>query len=314
MTVPVVAFLTMKGGVGKTTLAANISRAFADLKPRKILLIDADAQCNLSQVFFDSDIIENAAKSLYQAFDTRGRSQFASDLKEVIYPKEKAVQPGSSIDFIMGSFDTFELNATANAARREAAAERFKSFVDQAKREYDLIIIDTNPSATFVTMQTLANANFLVAPITFDAFSMQGIHLVVHHLKGTYNWLGNPAQMSLVANKVPRSPSDSELRRMEAEEKKIKSKYPLLARSIKLERIHSSNIIANRLPGRGFLADHNGADGGFYDMIVQDFNAAAAAIDLDIKHAFDAPKAKNPEPPERFGWSAVREWFGIATQ
>ena len=39
MTIPDLAFLTMKGGVGKTTLAANITRALADLKPRKILLM-----------------------------------------------------------------------------------------------------------------------------------------------------------------------------------------------------------------------------------------------------------------------------------
>lgn len=314
MTIPVVAFLTMKGGVGKTTLAANISRAFADLKPRKILLIDADAQCNLSQVFFDSDAIESAGRSLYHAFDTRGRALFAGDLKLSIYGKDTSPPHGGSIDFIMGSFETFELNATATAARREAAAERFKSFIEQAKNEYDLILIDTNPSATFVTMQTLANANFLIAPITFDAFSMQGIHLVVHHLKETYPWLGNPTRLSLLPNKVPRSPSASDLRRMEAEEKKIKAKYPLLARSIKLERIHSSDLIANRPSAKGFLADHDGVEGGFYDRIVQDFNQAAAAIELDIKHAFDAPKAQKPDFTERTGWSTVREWFGIPSQ
>ena len=109
----------MKGGVGKTTLAANITRALADQKKQRILLIDADAQCNLSQVFLAGDAIEASPRSLYQAFDTRGRSLFAGDLKTTIYPKTgvKATL-GSTIDFITGSFDTFELNATANAARR----------------------------------------------------------------------------------------------------------------------------------------------------------------------------------------------------
>ena len=229
--VPVIAYLTMKGGVGKTTLAANLTRALADIKPRKILLIDADAQCNLSQIFFDSDTLEAVSnRSLFQAFDTRGRALFAGDLKRTIYPNDNYRAGSSLIDFIVGSFETFELNATANAARREAAAERFKNFIDQAKAEYDLIAIDTNPSATFVTMQALANANFLVAPITFDAFSMQGIHLVVHHLRQTFPWLGNPASLALVANKVPRSPTDSEVRRLEMEENRIRQRYPVLSR------------------------------------------------------------------------------------
>ena len=314
MTVPVVAFLTMKGGVGKTTLAANITRALADQKRRRILLIDADAQCNLSQVFYDDDIIEGASRSLYQAFDTRARPLFAGELKNTIYPRPDRLSPkGSLIDFIIGSFDTFELNATANAARRSGAAERFKNFIDQAKQEYDLIVIDTNPSATFVTMQALENSNFLVAPITFDAFSLQGIHLVVHHLKDTFSWLDNPTRLCLVANKVPRSPSDSDLRRLEREEKKIKKRYTRLARSIKLERVHNSNLIANRAVGKGFLADHNGIAGGIYDNVVQDFIAVAKAIDMDLDYAFDT-KAKKPGSSEGAGWGTFREWLGIPPQ
>lgn len=314
MTVPVLAFLTMKGGVGKTTLAANITRALADHKKRKILLIDADAQCNLSQVFYDSDVIEGASRSLYQAFDTKARPLFAGDLKDTIYPRPDRISPkGSLIDFITGSFDTFELNATATAARRSGAASRFKNFIDQAKKEYDLIVIDTNPSATFVTMQALENANFLVAPITFDAFSLQGIHLVVHHLKDTFSWLDNPTRLCLVANKVPRSPSDRELRRLEREEEKIKQRYPRLARSIKLERIHNSNLIANRAVGKGFLADNNGIVGGTYDNVVQDFIAVAKAIDMDLDYAFDA-KAKKPGTPAGSGWSTLRDWFGVPAQ
>lgn len=315
MTVPVIAFLTMKGGVGKTTLAANITRALADQKKQRILLIDADAQCNLSQVFLAGDAIEASPRSLYQAFDTRGRSLFAGDLKTTIYPKTgvKATL-GSTIDFITGSFDTFELNATANAARREGAAARFKNFIDQAKSEYDLIAIDTNPSATFVTLQALANANFLVAPITFDAFSLQGIHLVVQHLKGAYPWLENPDRLCLVANKVPRNPSESELKRLEKEEYKIRDRYPKLARSIKLERIHRSDLIANRAAAKGFFADNTGIEGGTYDKVVSDFAEVARAIEMDLINAFGTPKAKEQSPTQRAGWSTFKEWLGISAQ
>lgn len=308
--VPVIAFLTMKGGVGKTTLAANLTRSLADYRRRKILLIDADAQCNLSQIFFDSDDIEASAnRSLFNAFDTRGRALFASDVKKTVHPLEGSASSGSVIDFVMGSFDTFELNATANAARRQAAAQRFKSFIDQAKNEYDLIAIDTNPSATFVTMQALENSNFLVAPITFDAFSMQGIHLVVSHMKEQFPWLGNPMRLALVANKVPRNPSESAARRLIREEDKIRRRHPVLSRSIKLERIHASDLIANRLPARGFLADNNGIEGGIYAKVVGDFDDVARAIDLDLQYAFDTTQAESPPPTERPSWPT---WFGLS--
>lgn len=313
MTVPVVAFLTMKGGVGKTTLAANITRALADSKKRRILLIDADSQCNLSQVFLNGDEIERSSRSLFQAFETKGRSLFAGDVKTTIYPKSGVNSAlGSTIDFITGSFDTFELNATANAARRDGAAMRFKDFIDQAKSEYDLIAIDTNPSATFVTLQALANANFLVAPITFDAFSLQGIHLVVHHLKGAYPWLDNPDRLCLVANKVPRNPSESELKRLEKEENKIRERYPKLARSIKLERIHRSDLIANRAAAKGFFADNCGIEGGTYDKVVNDFAEVAKAIEMDLINAFGTLKAKEQGTAQRAGWSTFKDWLGIS--
>lgn len=315
MTVPVIAFLTMKGGVGKTTLAANITRALADHKKRRILLIDGDSQCNLSQVFFDSDTIESSGRSLYQVFDTKNRLYYPGDLKTRIFPQyDGHCSNGSEIDFVVGSFDTFELNATANAARRSAAAERFKAFINQAKQDYDLIIIDTNPSATFVTLQALENSNFLVAPITFDAFSLQGIHLVVHHLKGTYDWLSNPTRLCLVANKVPRAPSESEIRRMEQEEEKIRSRYPALARSIKLERIHASKIILNRTVAKGFIADHNGIEGGNYDNVVQDFNAIAQAIDLDLENAFKPTVGPKPKTSKKSGGSILGGWFGSSAE
>lgn len=309
---PVIAFLTMKGGVGKTTLAANLTRALADIEARKILLIDADSQCNLSQIFLEADEIEAAGhRSIFQAFDTKSRFKGPGDLKEVVHPKPGSKSTnGSTIDLIVGSFDTFELNATAAQARRDAAAQRFREFIEQAKREYDLIAIDTNPSATFVTLQALANSNFLVAPITFDAFSMQGIHLVIHHLHQKYDWLTNPLRLCLVPNKVPRNPSEPQQRRLEKEEQKIAERYPYLARRIKLERIRQSDMIANRKEAKGFFADNNGIEGGNYDKVVKDFEAVGRAINVDLRDAFLTPKAKDPEPAKGPGF--IKTWFGLA--
>ncbi len=47
---PVVAVLNMKGGVGKTTIAGNLSREIFRTKKIHTLLIDLDAQFNLTQL------------------------------------------------------------------------------------------------------------------------------------------------------------------------------------------------------------------------------------------------------------------------
>ena len=191
--IPVVSFLTMKGGVGKTTLAANITRAIADVEKRKILLIDTDAQCNLTQIFAEpAEIDHKSARSIYQAFD--GPHLYGpDDLKHSIYTNRRN---GSTIDLIFGSFETFALSVAATPTVRERASERFKHFMRQAREAYDLVVLDTNPSATFTTMEALGASNFLVAPITFDGFSMRGIHLITHTLRDRYEWLRNPRQNS----------------------------------------------------------------------------------------------------------------------
>jgi hypothetical protein len=99
---------------------------------------------------------------------------------------------------------------------------------------------------------------------------------------------------------------------LEREEDKIKAKYPMLARSIKLERIHRSDLIANRAAAKGFLADNNGVKGGVYDRVVSDFTEVAKAINMDLHHAFDAPKTKKQEPPEGTGWSTLKGWLGLS--
>ncbi|NJO32396.1 MAG: ParA family protein [Rhodospirillales bacterium] len=195
-------YLTMKGGVGKTTLAANITRALADISPRKILLIDADAQCNLSQIFLSENELESgSSRSIYQAFDSSHKLYGPSDLKTIVYANQTN---HSTIDFIAGSFDTFGL-VVATPRVQKRAHETFLQFIEQARSEYDLVVIDTNPSATFVTLQALEVSNFLVAPITFDDFSMRGLDLIVRSMRDQYDWLSNPRRIRIVPNKVSRA-------------------------------------------------------------------------------------------------------------
>jgi chromosome partitioning protein len=168
------------------------------------VVMDVDSQCNLTQMFCSAeDIDRRSGRSVYQCFESRHffkEPPGPSDLKVMLY-KNNA---GSLIDIIYGSFETFRLAvAMPGGLVANAAVQHFYNFVEKAKSEYDLIVLDTNPSATFTTLCALDAANFLVAPITMDTFSMRGIHLLTHVLKGRYPWLGNPKRVCIMPNRIP---------------------------------------------------------------------------------------------------------------
>lgn len=52
-----IAFFNNKGGVGKTTLLCNVAAYLSQEKNLRILVIDADPQCNATQYMFDEDML-----------------------------------------------------------------------------------------------------------------------------------------------------------------------------------------------------------------------------------------------------------------
>ena len=286
---PVMAFLTMKGGVGKTTLAANLTRAMADVEKRKILLIDADAQCNLSQLFYTAEALDTVStRTIYEALAGHKVVQ-PGDVKEQIY---KNTSNGSEIDFVRGSFETFGLAVNASSLIEKRTSERFSSFIKKAQDEYDIIAIDTNPSATLVTMHALEVSNFLVAPITFDKYSMRGVHLITNLLSKKHEWLGNPLPVRIVPNRIkPPGNNENERRKLVEAENNIRRVFPELARSIVPYYIRQSAIVSNEARQHGFIADQWTPNPDHLEALVSDFHNVAVDLLNTLKRAFgDAQK------------------------
>ena len=55
----VIAFMNMKGGVGKTTLAVNVAYALSKQHGKQVLVVDADPQFNATQCLISDDAYLN---------------------------------------------------------------------------------------------------------------------------------------------------------------------------------------------------------------------------------------------------------------
>lgn len=192
---PVYLLLNMKGGVGKTTLSANLAGTFHTMG-KSVLLVDLDAQANLSNllmseqqyveaVTWDRSVLscfenslateanQSAADSLFQ-IDASGTipkaTQLAVNLRNPLGSQR--------LDLVVGQFELFKFSLAKNYPHLEPCRARFKSFINEARSRYDVVILDAAPSNSFITECALECATDVVAPTTPDKYALRGIQAI----------------------------------------------------------------------------------------------------------------------------------------
>jgi cellulose biosynthesis protein BcsQ len=180
-----VCFFNNKGGVGKTTLVANLAAELSLNHNKKVLIIDADPQCNLSQyVLPDEDFIS--------AYYNEGSKKPAEPetIFSVIRPLSlgKGYNPNLpirhikefGIDVIIGdprlalhedllAQDWRE--AKAGGIRGLRTTLVFHNVILQARKSYDYIFFDMGPSLGAINRAILLAVDYFVVPMAIDIFS-----------------------------------------------------------------------------------------------------------------------------------------------
>jgi chromosome partitioning protein len=158
----VIAVANQKGGVGKTTTAINMSTALAALD-QTVLLIDLDPQGNASTGLG----IDPAARRT-TTYDVLTRVASLSEaVVETAVPK-LSLAP-ATLDLL--SID-IELSASSDRALRLRHAIKTLS-EQQGAPSY--VVIDCPPSLTMLTVNALAAAHAVLAPLQCEFFAMEGL-------------------------------------------------------------------------------------------------------------------------------------------
>ena len=188
---PVLSILNMKGGVGKTTVSAHVMRVLYHRTQKRVLLIDLDPQFNLTQAVLTQDAYDkilDEKKTVMAAFEPQPSNDFFQ-VKATKDPPPAATsiakrlrQVGkgevAKLDLIPGSFDLMKYTMIDDAKQLKIAYDYFKWFISNAKKEYDIIVLDCNPSSSFVTKCALENSDYVLSPVRPDKFSILGVGMV----------------------------------------------------------------------------------------------------------------------------------------
>lgn len=223
---PVISVMNLKGGVGKTTVSSQVFGAWQSALGGRTLLIDLDPQYNLTQTFFDMDhadassardksVISLFERSKLHAKETPSPAESWSEIStEPFEPAERELithnilagegAPGGRFDLISGQF---EISKYAFAKSPEALAivgANFRRMIDYYRSEYDLIVFDTNPNATFLTRCALEAANRVLTPMHPDVYSLRGVKLLNQVMQEQISDDKRP-ELSILFNAVGRS-------------------------------------------------------------------------------------------------------------
>lgn len=222
---PVLSVMNLKGGVGKTTIVSQVFGAWQSTLGGRTLLIDLDPQYNLTQTFFDMDHADESAardKSVISLFE-RSRLH-TTDLMSPAdswsrietepfpaLPRQKISHdllgtdgPPGRLDLISGQFEISKYAFASDPLALNAVGANFRRMIDYFRSEYDLIVLDTNPNATFLTRCALEAADRVLAPMHPDVYSLRGVRLLNQVIQERIVGAKRP-DVSVVFNAVGRS-------------------------------------------------------------------------------------------------------------
>ena len=172
------AVIQPKGGVGKTTTCFNEAAYAAEIGLR-VLLIDQDQSCNLTQLFMDDkDAINSPNVAMLYKIDHRDKDAFAKVRPTRVREYENT---NGFIDLLPSSPDL----SFADQSSDPAIFNKIKLWLLKLNllEEYDLIISDNPGHFGTLNMSAMTSAHYFLSPLEMTEFGRSGIRKVLDYIE-----------------------------------------------------------------------------------------------------------------------------------
>lgn len=188
-----ISFFNNKGGVGKTTLTGNIAAYLSIEMGLRVLVIDADPQCNITQ-FILGDV---KTIDLYWPKSQNKDAISTKTILDIVQPildgdadVSMSIKPlrrvtnRFGVDIIPGHPRLSLLEDPLSSAWTELPSGKpggfrvtnwLRSFLASQEQQYDVVFVDVSPSLGALNRSILLSCDNFIAPLGADAFSILGL-------------------------------------------------------------------------------------------------------------------------------------------
>lgn len=163
----VISVTNQKGGVGKTTTAVNLAYYVAKAG-KNTLLIDFDPQ-------------GNATSGL--GIDKQSLKLTMSEVAMGDTTLDQVVMPTKYDNLYFAPATPTLANVEVELAQADKRFSRMKTAVDNCRINYDVIIIDSPPSLSLLTVNGLIAAKYVLLPVQAEFYALEGLGQLLETMK-----------------------------------------------------------------------------------------------------------------------------------